>query len=42
MTINSYKNIIKRDQRTKRTIFKKMGNPEDIVGVATFLAAECI
>ncbi len=40
MTINSYKNIIKRDQRTKRTILKRWGNPEDIVGVAIFLASD--
>ena len=37
MTIKSYNNK-KRDKRTNRTILKRWGNPEDIVGAAIFLS----
>ena len=39
MTIKSYNNKKKRDKRTNRTILKRWGNPEDIVGAAIFLAS---
>jgi len=39
MTIESYKNKKKREDRTKRTIFKKWGKPSDLVGASIFLAS---
>ena len=40
MTINSYKNIIKKIREQKEQFLKRWGNPEDIVGVAIFLASD--
>ena len=39
MTIKSYNNKKKRDKITNRTILKRWGNTEDIVGAAIFLAS---
>ena len=39
MTIKSYNEKKKRDKRTNRTILKRWGNPEDIIGAAIFLAS---
>ena len=40
MTQNSYKNKLTRDIRLNKTILKRWGKVEDLIGPAIFLASE--